>query len=572
MMRGLSFLPGMGGLDTRVAYRLLVGLYDLAVVEDGWYEPSVREFREASHDPQRAISLDIVFLHGLGGDHVDTWLYEREDTGQRIWPGELRQHGQIPTRVLTVEYSSALLRRTGGSDQDLSAIGEYVADALEQYGVGARPTIYVAHSLGGLVIKAALVTDARRQGKLCKTAAGVMFFGTPHKGSKLASLARLLDGFTGLQWRSRILQVLERDFGEGPLNSLHSDFRDWVLSRHKRIQLAAFAEERFKALDDFVVDRDSAHGDFAAYGDRAILGTIPADHVSMTKFPPGSPAMGRVFSILRDWSSSTPPPTVPEGLTPEPTSPPSTSEELTALARGPLKGVRRLNGIRRALVGAGFVILSMSIAGAAYFYSQPYRAMPFVAKLGVIGGYESANDYLASALARNIELATHEITFSGVDFHISSADKRRVVLDALCRGVRVRYLVLDPESADVAATARHFSCSKDEMLSIMKSSLSSLRTLNGMWENRRSSCASPGELDVRLSQDRPTFRAYMFDPSTSGEMYVVPYISRMDAPETPGFRYVANRGSLSQIYTRSVETLWSDATPAFSSDERSTGP
>ncbi|OCK75102.1 hypothetical protein K432DRAFT_309307, partial [Lepidopterella palustris CBS 459.81] len=50
-----------------------------------------------------------------------------------------------------------------------------------------RPILFVCHSLGGLIVK-----QYSNLGKIYSCTNGVMFFGTPHRGSTTTSLARLV--------------------------------------------------------------------------------------------------------------------------------------------------------------------------------------------------------------------------------------------------------------------------------------------------------------------------------------------------------------------------------------------
>jgi hypothetical protein len=64
-------------------------------------------------------------------------------------------------------------------------------------------------------------------------------------------------------------------------------------------------------------------------------------------------------------------------------------------------------------------------------------------QVGLVSFERHANDFLAIGLHKEIENAKSEIVFFGTSFHISAADKGQLILDALNRGVRVRYLVVD---------------------------------------------------------------------------------------------------------------------------------
>jgi pimeloyl-ACP methyl ester carboxylesterase len=64
-----------------------------------------------------------------------------------------------------------------------------ILDKLRQCGVGKRPVIFVGHSMGGLVAKKMLVqAQAEQDHDLVKNTKGVMFFSTPHMGTKVAKM------------------------------------------------------------------------------------------------------------------------------------------------------------------------------------------------------------------------------------------------------------------------------------------------------------------------------------------------------------------------------------------------
>ncbi|KAK8140622.1 hypothetical protein G3M48_003253, partial [Beauveria asiatica] len=83
-----------------------------------------------------------------------------------------------------------------------------------------RPIIFVAHSLGGLVLKSALIhSDAARQGanpehrSIKLSTYGILFMGTPHQGGNGVQLGRVLANVASLVMAAddRLLKHLERD-------------------------------------------------------------------------------------------------------------------------------------------------------------------------------------------------------------------------------------------------------------------------------------------------------------------------------------------------------------------------
>ena len=63
---------------------------------------------------------------------------------------------------------------------------------LQAAGVGQRPTVFVGHSMGGLIIKKMLVnaqnSEDQQTRKFAENTKGVVFYSTPHKGSEIANL------------------------------------------------------------------------------------------------------------------------------------------------------------------------------------------------------------------------------------------------------------------------------------------------------------------------------------------------------------------------------------------------
>ena len=85
---------------------------------------------------------------------------------------------------------------------------------------GRRPIIFIAHSLGGIVVKAALIhSDSCRVGSLeshhsiAVSTHGIFFMGTPHQGGSGVALGRALVNIASVFVKadSRILSDLERD-------------------------------------------------------------------------------------------------------------------------------------------------------------------------------------------------------------------------------------------------------------------------------------------------------------------------------------------------------------------------
>jgi len=170
----------------------------------------------------------VVFVHGLTGHPQRTWTYteqvqrERDtflsklarwtqsSTAQEVeeqtylktvfWPRDLLKDVLCKARILTYGYDSRISHRLGTqvNQSTILDLGQNLMSSLEakRRTHPKRPLIFVAHSLGGIVVKAALRRSAghREYQKefhdIYDSTIALIFFGTPHRGSDPLSLIR----------------------------------------------------------------------------------------------------------------------------------------------------------------------------------------------------------------------------------------------------------------------------------------------------------------------------------------------------------------------------------------------
>jgi pimeloyl-ACP methyl ester carboxylesterase len=171
---------------------------------------------------------DLIFVHGLGGSPWKTWSWDRDVAN--FWPRWLAEEGALSTwRIFTFGYDS----NWRGSGANLN-ISDFAKDLLLQMltftnndgtVVGTRNMIFVAHSMGGLVVKKAYLLG-KQDGQFAEIASmfyGIIFLGTPHRGAQSATtlnniLASLPIGLPSksyvaeLQLRSNILHEINEQF------------------------------------------------------------------------------------------------------------------------------------------------------------------------------------------------------------------------------------------------------------------------------------------------------------------------------------------------------------------------
>ncbi|KAL2136013.1 hypothetical protein VTI74DRAFT_5900 [Chaetomium olivicolor] len=120
---------------------------------------------------------------------------EAQQQGDVYWPADLVRHTVPDSRVLTFGYDTQLRHRVVGpvSENDISDYAWNLLCCLEaqrrHLNEKCRPILFVAHSLGGIVVKEAL-----RRSRACESSkahihavfeatVGILFFGTPHRGA-----------------------------------------------------------------------------------------------------------------------------------------------------------------------------------------------------------------------------------------------------------------------------------------------------------------------------------------------------------------------------------------------------
>jgi hypothetical protein len=117
-----------------------------------------------------------------------------EDKDKIFWPGQLLPHCVPEARILTFGYDSKVRPLTGpnASTESVLAIGRDFLNALEagRRQCTNRPIFFIAHSLGGIIVKEMLrqshfdYCHEKASGLVYTSTIGVIFFGTPHAGAK----------------------------------------------------------------------------------------------------------------------------------------------------------------------------------------------------------------------------------------------------------------------------------------------------------------------------------------------------------------------------------------------------
>jgi hypothetical protein len=240
-------------------------------------------------------TVDLVFVHGLNGHPHDSWTSK---TTKCFWPVDLLPDvlaSQRP-RILTYGYNADVTAFTDGASRDsivshAETLASNLAANRNLRDCSDRPIIFICHSLGGLVVKRALIycrslsnerTEHLRS--VYVSTFGILFLGTPHNGSDIAKWGLLLHNICAAVLPKKFMEsspqlVKALRTNNETLQHINSLFAD-ILSR---FHIYFFHETRstdVRGTREIIVDEASA----APYIEGVERMGIEADHSHMCKF------------------------------------------------------------------------------------------------------------------------------------------------------------------------------------------------------------------------------------------------------------------------------------------------
>ncbi|CAG8951465.1 hypothetical protein HYFRA_00007381 [Hymenoscyphus fraxineus] len=192
------------------------------------------------------LTLDIIAIHGLNGHPLRTWT---SPTSQTLWHRDLLPQSIPHARIQTFGYdaTAAFSTNTSGIQEHARDLLRCVSESRTQSFEKSRPLIFIAHSLGGLVLKQALViaskSEGRDYGNIWTSTPGILFFGTPHRGSELASYgAQLARVPTALSMKAEPVLLHSLSLGSAVLGELNEEFRILMDNKGEGREIISFYE------------------------------------------------------------------------------------------------------------------------------------------------------------------------------------------------------------------------------------------------------------------------------------------------------------------------------------------
>ncbi|KAL8827684.1 MAG: hypothetical protein Q9170_006915, partial [Blastenia crenularia] len=238
------------------------------------------------YQPSATSCLDIVFIHGLGGDSRKTW--SRDHNPELFWPGlwlpletDLER-----ARIFTFGYNANF---RPGEAKSMASITDFAKELLfelrfgktidgEKFGIGETPLIFVTHSMGGLLAKKAclLGQNDEHYKALAESISAIIFLSTPHRGS---NLAEILNRILAASFQSARNFITDLNRSSTALEEINEQFRHIA----PRLSIWSFYETLPTPIGPkktMVLEKESAILGYA----KEISRPLHADHHGVCKY------------------------------------------------------------------------------------------------------------------------------------------------------------------------------------------------------------------------------------------------------------------------------------------------
>ncbi|QUC21150.1 uncharacterized protein UV8b_05393 [Ustilaginoidea virens] len=263
--------------------------------------------------------VDIVLVHGLNGDPQRTWTAGNGT----FWPTDLLPASLkgAHANVLVYGYNADVYSKKNdrsASDNFIHQHAQTLVTNLTLFrkseGTFRNPIIWVCHSLGGILVKRALlysndlrVTHHEDYRSIFVSTFGLIFLGTPHCGSDAATWGLVLQGMADaimprkfFESESVLLKTLKKD------NETLSNINNHFLDIYQRFRIHMVHENHktdIKGTKITIVDANSASPQLPGvtyYG-------VEATHSQMCKFASANaPGFRALSTDIRQWVRDAP--------------------------------------------------------------------------------------------------------------------------------------------------------------------------------------------------------------------------------------------------------------------------
>ncbi|GAB1315941.1 DUF676 domain-containing protein [Madurella fahalii] len=266
---------------------------------------------------------DIIAVACPGADPVHTWIYDSDSDYDHVPQPDIgsRSSAWRPSPWVTRDLRNAVniarvflyRHRALKEGVNLKTLSEDLLAQVHQQRKGAqqsRPLFFIAHSIGGLVVKSALVRasqSSKYQG-IMDNCHGVTFFGTPHRGTSYMSMPNLKESIQELlHLQATLPQSLtdEIHLNNDPLIRLHEKFVDMA----SELRLWSFYETQESSHSGSGDASEVQFGAPLVSVKSALLDiwqedvyAVDSDHAHLASFGPGN--SGILASYLDDLAAA----------------------------------------------------------------------------------------------------------------------------------------------------------------------------------------------------------------------------------------------------------------------------
>jgi hypothetical protein len=266
---------------------------------------SINSDQYASDERESGRSVIRDINNSLGGRPSKRQrLKEINHLDEVFWPRDLLPQALPQARVFTWGYDVQIERMFSSTSKApiFHHAETLLSDLVSTRSItsnGRVPIIFIAHSLGGIVVKDALSISANAKtfvNEIFLATIGVMFLGTPHKGSRVASLGKIAFELSKMLLMNPNLQVLRAlETNSEILERISSGF--WQVLSTDRIEIHSFREE-LETNGVMIVDSSSATIGYH----RETRSSLHENHRNMAKISSINDAkFPRVTGILKRW-------------------------------------------------------------------------------------------------------------------------------------------------------------------------------------------------------------------------------------------------------------------------------
>ncbi|CAG7852040.1 Ribosome assembly protein 4 {ECO:0000303/PubMed:16221974} AltName: Full=Notchless protein homolog 1 {ECO:0000250/UniProtKB:Q9VPR4}; AltName: Full=Ribosome biogenesis factor RSA4 {ECO:0000303/PubMed:19737519} [Serendipita indica DSM 11827] len=251
--------------------------------------------------------VDVVAIHGLDGHRENTWT-----DGGILWLSHFLPLSLPRARVLTYGYDADTQHETCVSTQNIHRHAQKLAQSLSMNRKDdpRRPIIFIAHDLGGIILKKALVICHNQtldsEGVLrdiLVSTHGILFFGTPHSGLDGNFLERLK---RSAPWRMKTTEVITKDL-EAHSSELEN-IQSLYVEASKKITSVFFCADYANATNEKRPRMNVPYHSATIPGDRnATTIVLSCDHQNLVRFSNSkSENYKAVLYYLDAWCKSAP--------------------------------------------------------------------------------------------------------------------------------------------------------------------------------------------------------------------------------------------------------------------------